>query len=65
MSHVRGEGVTGNRSLDLTGPSVRLETVVTDQVADAILEMLARAYFDRYAVVVWKTPVEVARLLRF
>jgi nitrogen regulatory protein P-II 2 len=65
LSHVRGEGATGNRSLDLTGPSVRLETVVTDEVADLILEMLAKQYFDRYAVVVWKSPVEVARPQRF
>jgi nitrogen regulatory protein P-II 2 len=65
LSHVRGEGATGNRSLDLTGPSVRLETVVTDEVADAIFEMLAGRYFDRYAVVVWKNPVEVARPQRF
>jgi hypothetical protein len=27
--------------------------------------MLARSYFDRYAVVVWKSPVEVARPQRF
>ena len=61
LSHVRGEGVTGNRSLDLNGPSVRLETVVTDKVAEAILKMLAEKYFEKFATVAWVTPAHVAR----
>lgn len=65
VSTVRGEGVTGNRALALTGPSIRLETVVTDKVAEAIMEMLSRSYFDTYAVVAWVTPAHVARPARF
>jgi nitrogen regulatory protein P-II 2 len=65
LGHVAGEGSTGNRSLDLTGPSIRLETVVTDRVAEAIMDLLAAKYFDRYAVVAWMSPVYVARPARF
>lgn len=65
LSHVTGEGVTGRHSIDLNGPSIRLESVVTEEVAQAILEMLARDYFDRYAVVAWLTPARVARPDRF
>jgi nitrogen regulatory protein P-II 2 len=65
LDQVRGEGVTGNRSLDLTGPSIRLETVVTESVADAIMAMLAEKYFERYAVVAWIAPVQVMRPSRF
>ena len=65
LSHVTGEGVTGKHSIDLNGPSIRLESVVTDEVAGRILEMLARDYFDRYAVVAWLTPARVARPERF
>lgn len=65
LSHVRGEGETGNHSLDLTGPSIRLETVVTDKVAEAILAMLAEKYFDTYATVAWVTPTHVLRPARF
>jgi len=65
VSQVHGEGATGNRSLDLTGPSIRLETVVTDKVADAIMTMLAATYFERCAVVAWITPAQVARPSRF
>jgi nitrogen regulatory protein P-II 2 len=65
LGHVRGEGVTGNTSLDLNGPSIRLETVVTEKVSDAILDMLAESYFGRYAVIAWLTPIRVARPDRF
>lgn len=65
VSHVRGEGVTGKATLDLNGPSIRLESVITEKVADAILEMLAQKYFDRYAVIAWITPAHVARPDRF
>jgi nitrogen regulatory protein P-II 2 len=61
IGHVRGEGATGNRSLDLNGPSVRLETVVTDKVAEKILEMLSTKYFGKYATVAWITPTNVVR----
>lgn len=64
-SHVRGEGVTGRNTLDLNGPSIRLESVVTEKVATAILEMLAEKYFDKYAVIAWITPARVARPDRF
>ena len=65
LSHVRGEGSTPNQSLDLNGPSIRLETVVTDEVADRILELLSSKYFDHYATVAWVTPARVARPARF
>lgn len=65
VGHVSGEGVTGNHSLDLNGPSIRIETVVTDKVAEAIMTMLAENYFDKYATVAWVTPTQVLRPSRF
>ena len=65
LSHVTGEGVTGRHTLDLNGPSLRIESVVTDEVAERILEMLAENYFDRFAVIAWLTPARVARPDRF
>jgi len=65
LSHVTGEGVTGRHTLDLNGPSVRIESVVTDEVAQAILDRLARDYFERFAVVAWLSTVQVARGDRF
>jgi nitrogen regulatory protein P-II 2 len=65
VGHVKGEGTTGSRLHDLNGPSVRLETVVTTPIAEAILEHLAAEYFGRFAVVAWVTPAQVMRPGRF
>ncbi len=65
IGHVRGEGTTGRHLQDLNGPSVRLETIVSEAVADAILEHLAAEYFGRFAVVAWVSPAKVLRSDRF
>jgi nitrogen regulatory protein P-II 2 len=65
VGHVRGEGTTGRHLQDLNGPSVRLETIVSADVADAILAHLATEYFGRFAVVAWVTPARVLRSDRF
>ena len=65
VGHVRGEGTTGRHLQDLNGPSVRLETIVPEAIADAILEHLAAEYFGRFAVVAWVTPARVLRSDRF
>jgi nitrogen regulatory protein P-II 2 len=65
IGRVRGEGTTGRLLQDLNGPSVRLETIVTETVADAILEHLATDYFGRFAVVAWVAPARVLRSERF
>jgi nitrogen regulatory protein P-II 2 len=65
IGHVKGEGTTGRHLQDLNGPSVRLETIVTEEVADAILAHLAAEYFGRFAVVAWITPARVLRSDRF
>lgn len=65
IGHVRGEGTTGRHLQDLNGPSVRLETVVTGPIADAILSHLDTSYFGRFAVVAWVTPADVLRPERF
>ena len=65
IGRVRGEGTTGRLLQDLNGPSVRLETIVTETVADAILEHLATNYFGRFAVVAWVAPARVLRSERF
>jgi nitrogen regulatory protein P-II 2 len=65
LGHVRGEGETGHHVLELNGPSIRLETVVTDSVAERIFEMLAADYFEKFAVVAWVSTVHVMRPQRF
>jgi nitrogen regulatory protein P-II 2 len=65
VGHVRGEGRSASHLQDLNGPSMRLETIVPDGVAESILAHLEAEYFGRYAIVAWTSPVSVRRPERF
>lgn len=56
-----GEGSRGMRAKTLRGDNMRLEVVVSPEVADAILERLAQEYFPNYALVAWVADVQVVR----
>lgn len=61
MTDARGEGSRGMRSGQIRGDDFRLETVVSPEVADRILERLATHYFPDYALVAWVSDVQVVR----
>lgn len=61
VSEIRGRGSRGIRTGDIPGQGIRIETLVSGQVADALLTRAAEAWFPHYAVVAWETPVRVVR----
>jgi nitrogen regulatory protein P-II 2 len=61
MSDARGEGSRGRRTGEIPGENVRIETLVTPETADRILEMLAERYFADYALVAWVVEADVVR----
>ena len=61
VAEVDGEGSRGVRAGDWEGPNLRIETVVSDPVAEAILAHLADHYFENYAVIAFVSDVEVVR----
>jgi nitrogen regulatory protein PII len=61
LSPARGEGSRGVRASEWEGGNVRLEVVVSPQVAERILERLAEVYFPSYAVIAFAQTVEVVR----
>ena len=61
----RGQGSRGVRADEFEGANIRLETLVSAGVADRVLEVLARDYFPRYAVVAWTTPANVVRPAKY
>jgi hypothetical protein len=61
----RGQGSRGVRADEFEGANIRLETLVSAEVADRFLEVLARDYFPRYAVVAWTTPAHVVRPAKY
>ena len=60
-SNVHGEGSRGRRVSDVEGANVRLESLVSDEVADRIVAVLAEKYFENYAIVAWIETVTVVR----
>ena len=61
LTRVGGEGSRGTRASDWEGPNVKIESIVSHAVADAILEAVSDAYFENYAVIAWTTEVQVLR----
>lgn len=61
VGQVRGEGSRGERASEWEGRSVRIEALVSSEVADRILTYLAEHYFPNYAVIAWLEEVEVVR----
>ncbi len=61
LTEVSGEGSRGVRASEWEGHNVKIETIVSPQVADRIIEHIAEHYFQYYAVIVYAQPVEVVR----
>lgn len=58
---VRGEGTRGLPTVDFDGQSVRIETLVSHELADQIMAYVAKHYFTDYAVIVYSLDAEVLR----
>ena len=65
ISSAHGEGPRGRRVSDLEGGNVRVETLVSEDVAERIWARLAEAYFPNYAITAWTHDVHVARPDRY
>jgi len=61
ISETRGQGTRGIRAIDWEGRNVRIESIVSPEVADALLAHVADHYFEFYAVIAWVEDVEVVR----
>jgi len=57
----RGEGTRRVHATDLPGENVRIEAIVTPEVADRIMEHVARHYFAHYSMIAFVHDVAVAR----
>jgi hypothetical protein len=56
-----GEGCRQRRVGEILGANIRLETIVSDEVADRLLHLLSTDYFERYAVIAFISTVNVVR----
>ncbi len=56
-----GEGHRQRRMGEIFGANIRVETIVSDEVADRLLHLLSTEYFERYAVIAFLSTVNVVR----
>ncbi|PYE54842.1 P-II family nitrogen regulator [Deinococcus yavapaiensis] len=61
VTEVRGEGSRGVRASEWEGHNVKLESIVSPDVADRVLEHLAATYFPHFAVIAYVEDVSVVR----
>jgi nitrogen regulatory protein PII len=61
VSDVRGEGSRGARSAEFGQSNIKIETIVSPEVANAALERLAAEYFPHYAMIAYIENVQVMR----
>lgn len=56
-----GKGSRGVRASEWEGPDVKIETLVSGEVADRLLEHVSKNYFEHYAIIIYARDVEVVR----
>lgn len=56
-----GEGSRGVRASEWEGHNIKIETLVSAEVADRIVEHVAGRYFQFHAVITYTQTVEVVR----
>ena len=61
ITAVEGEGSRGNRTSDFEGRNAQIDTIVSPETADAIMEEVADKYFANWAIITYSTDVEVLR----
>jgi nitrogen regulatory protein P-II 2 len=61
ITDAEGEGTRQRRVGEILGDNIRLETIVSPEVAERLLNVISTEYFDRYAVIAYLSTVSVIR----
>ena len=61
LTQATGKGSRGVRASEWEGPDTRIEILVSEKVADSIVEYVAENFFEHYAVIVFVQDAEVVR----
>lgn len=61
ISDVAGEGTRGVHASEWEGANIKLEMIVTAEVADRIIDHVAATYFEHHAVIVYVHDTSVVR----
>lgn len=61
LTQATGKGSRGVRASEWEGPDTKIETLVSEDVAQAILDHVADTFFEHYAVIVYVQDAAVVR----
>ena len=61
ITRTDGEGSRGVRASDWEGPNLKIESIVSADTGEAIIEELSEKYFENYSLIAWLTDVQVLR----
>ncbi len=65
IGKAHGEGAKGERMSEWEGENLRLETLVSESVAQKIMMHLAQEYFPNYTIIAYLSDVAVLRGEKF
>lgn len=65
IAAVEGQGSRGVRASEWEGRSVQIDTLVTESLAGKIMQLVADTYFTHWGVIVYSSPVEVMRGVKY
>lgn len=61
LTDAEGEGSRQRRVGEIFGANIRIESIVSPEVADRLLQLISNEYFDRFAVIAYLSTVSVIR----
>lgn len=61
LAMVEGEGSRGIRASEWEGRNIQIDTLVSSEVAETIMDEVGRRYFKDWSVIVYVADVEVLR----
>jgi len=61
LTQATGKGSRGVRASEWEGPDTRIESLVSEEVADRIVAHVAEQFFEHYAIIVYVQDAQVVR----
>lgn len=61
LTQAAGKGSRGVRASEWEGPDTKIESLVSAEVADRIVNHIAETFFEHYAVIVYVQDADVVR----
>lgn len=65
VSDAKGEGLSTIRESEWEGKNIRIETLVSEEVAEKIMDILMEKYFNKYKMICFVHDVKILRREKF